>query len=57
MMEKVMDILDSTKRYDSTEYTKKAVTKDDNIMIKLCLYFKLIVNFAQTLYRFNSTVL
>ena len=40
MMEKVMDILDSTKRYDSTEYTKKAVTKDDNIMIKLCLCFK-----------------
>ena len=57
MMEKVMDILDYTKRYDSTEYTKKAVTKDDNIMIKLCLYFKLTVNFSQTLYRFNSTVL
>ena len=34
MMEKLMDILGSTKRYESTEYTKKAVTNDDNIMIK-----------------------
>ena len=37
MMEKLMDILDSTKKYESTEYTKKAETTDDNIMIKLCL--------------------